>query len=178
MDPINLLFLINLIVLFSASLGTAKGSLKSGISSVVQKPVTWLQKTPPNILALVTLLQLAGVFGFAVQDSLISEKYLIPRVIFLLFYIIFSWLQVLAVKNLGSNYTQDIVIIKGHQLVKKGLYRFLRHPQYTFQLLADLTAGLVLASYPVLFITLFVSVPMLIMRAKAENRLLKNHFGS
>ncbi|NUM69316.1 MAG: hypothetical protein HUU43_00595 [Ignavibacteriaceae bacterium] len=176
MDPINLLFLVNLIVLFSASFGSAKGSLKSGISSVVQRPVTWLQKTPPNILALVTLLQIAGVFGFAVHASFISEEYLVPRVILLLLYFLFSWLQVLAVKNLGTNYSQDIVILKGHQLVKKGLYRFLNHPQYLFQLLADLTAGLVLASYPVLFITLFISLPVLVLRAKAENRLLAGYF--
>jgi isoprenylcysteine carboxyl methyltransferase (ICMT) family protein YpbQ len=176
MDPINLLFLVNLIVLFSASFGAAKGSLKSGISSVVQRPATWLQKTPPNILALVTLLQFAGVFGFAVHASFITEEFLIPRVILLLLYIIFSWLQVFAVRNLGPNYTQDIAILKGHKLVEKGLYRFFRHPQYLFQLLADLTAGLLLASYPVVFITVFISVPMLILRARAENSLLKSYF--
>ncbi len=178
MDPINILFLVNLVLLFSANFGAAKDSLKSGITSVAQKPVTWLQKTPPNILAFVTLLQITGVFGLAVYTPFISEDYIIPRIILLALSVLFSWLQVIAVKNLGSSYTQDIAILKGHKLVKTGLYRFLKHPQYTFQLLTDLTAGLLLASYPVVFITVFVSVPMLIMRAKAENTLLKNYFKS
>ncbi len=174
MDPVNLLVAINLFVSISANYSGAKKGLKTSITKVVDRPVTFLQKLPPNFSALILVLIIAGVFKVA---SLSGNKELETlRYVGLCIFIIFSWLQVLAYKNLGTNYAPDIVVLKDHKLVTSGVYKFVRHPQYVGQILSDLGAGLALLNYIVVPLVLLVELPLFIMRAKNEERLLEKHF--
>lgn len=177
MDAVSILVLINLIVSTSANWGGARKGLKTSITKVDERPVTYLQKIPPNVSALVFVLIILSFFGVGILNDYADEKYLYIRTVGLLFYIVFSWLQIKSYKSLGEYYTQDIAILKNHKLVTKGPYKFIRHPQYLSQILSDLGAGLALGSYLIVPVTLLLELPLFVMRAGLEDKLLEKRFG-
>ncbi|MCB9207861.1 MAG: isoprenylcysteine carboxylmethyltransferase family protein [Ignavibacteriales bacterium] len=176
MDPINLIVAINLFVSMSSNLSGAKKGMKSKLSNVVKKPTTYLQKIPPNIAALVLILTIAAIFNLGVFGESIKQEYNYLRIIGLILFIIFSWVQVSSFKALGEFYSQDILIFKNHKLIKLGLYKYLRHPQYFSQILSDLGVGLALMGYLIIPIVIFIEIPLFILRAKAEENLLSAYF--
>ncbi len=176
MDPINILVAINLFVSISANISGAKKGMKSKMTKVIEKPKTFLQKTPPNIAALVLVLTIAAIFNLGTFPDEIKQQYNIWRIVGLVLFVVFSWIQVVAYKSLGNFYSQDIVIFKNHELKTDGYYSIIRHPQYMSQLLSDLGVGIALMGYLIIPIVLFVEFPLFIMRAKLEDDLLKKHF--
>ena len=176
MDPINLLVLINLVVSMSANWGGARKGLKTSITKVIERPKTYLQKMPPNIAALVLILIIAGIFNVGNFTSEFQEKFLSIRILGLVFFVIFSWLQIGSYRSLGKFYAQDIIILKDHKLKTSGPFRFIRHPQYLSQILSDLGAGLALMNYLIIPVVVLVEIPLFIMRASIEEKLLAKHF--
>lgn len=176
MDPINILVGINLFVSMTANFSGAKKGLKTSITKVVERPVTYLQKLPPNISALILILIIAGIFKIGSLTDNYEKEFGTLRYIGLCMFVVFSWLQVYAYKSLGNNYAQDIVIMKNHKLVTRGIYRFIRHPQYLSQILSDLGAGLALLNYFIVPLVLLVEFPLFILRAINEDKLLEKHF--
>jgi len=176
MDPINLLIIINLIATTSANWSGARKGLKVSLTKVVEKPKTYLQKLPPNISALILVLIILGIFDLGNLSVKSDEKYQIIRISGLIVFIIFSWLQVYAFKSLGNFYTQDIVILKEHKLIKSGMYKFIRHPQYLCQILSDLGAGVALFNYLIVPIVVLIELPLFYLRARYEEKLLEKYF--
>ena len=82
-----------------------------------------------------------------------------------------------AIATLGRHYDVELEIHRDHELVRKGPYRFVRHPLYTG--LGLHFAGACLATGNLLLIagTLVVTYPALYLRAKTEERLLRERFG-
>ena len=177
MDPINLILAINLFLTSSANFSGAKKGLKTSVTKSVERPVSFLQSVPPNISALIFVLTIFGVFKIGTLSENYEQKFYQLRLIGLVVYIIFSWLQVLSYKTLGKNYAQDVVIMKEHNLVTNGIYKFIRHPQYLSQVISDLGAGLALLSYLIFPITLLFELPLFIARAAVEDKMLQKHFG-
>lgn len=177
MDPINILVAINFLLTFFAQTSGAKKGLRSSLSAVKDRPKTFLQKTPPNVLAVITLLIVLSIFKLGTLDY---EKfgYLYNyRIAGLLVYLIFSWLNIWAYKYLGDSYTHEIAILKNHKLITSGPFKFIRHPQYVGQILADLGVSFALLSYIILPPVILIEIPLLIMRAKMEESLLAKNFG-
>ncbi len=177
MDPINLLVGLNLFVSMSANLTAAKKGLKTKLTGAKERPVTYLQKLPPNIAAVVLILLILGVFKIFTLPAEYEEQYFNLRVIGLVVFLVFSWLQVYAFKSLGESYSQDIVIFKKHELHKNGLYKVIRHPQYLSQILSDLGAAVALLAYVAVPVIVLVEIPLFILRAAYEDKLLEKHFG-
>ena len=88
----------------------------------------------------------------------------------------FSWIQIWAFKSLGENFSQDILIKKSHQLVTKGPFSFIRHPQYFSQILIDIGGAAATLSFIVAPIAI-IQIPFIFLRASLEDRLLLKHFG-
>ncbi len=176
-NAINILVALNLLVSMSANYSGAKKGLKTSITKVVERPATFLQKVPPNIAALVLILTIVSIFKIGSLTDSFEVQFENIRIAGLIMFLIFSWLQVWAYKSLGKDYAQDIVILKEHQLHTTGIYKFIRHPQYISQILSDLGAGLALLSFTVVPIVILFELPLFIMRALAEDKLLQKHFG-
>jgi protein-S-isoprenylcysteine O-methyltransferase Ste14 len=176
MDAINLLVAMNLFVSLSANYSGAKKGLKTSITKVVERPVTFLQKVPPNTAAIILVLTILSVFKVGTLPVEYEVQYQTLRIIGLGMFIIFSWIQVWAYKSLGKFYAQDIVILKEHKLVTSGPYKIIRHPQYVSQFLSDLGAGLALLSFTVTPLVVIIELPLFVMRAIEEDRLLRKHF--
>jgi protein-S-isoprenylcysteine O-methyltransferase Ste14 len=82
-----------------------------------------------------------------------------------------------AIATLGRHYDLELEIHRDHELVRNGPYRLVRHPLYTG--LGLHFAGACLATGNLLLIagTLLVTYPALYLRAKTEERLLRERFG-
>ena len=173
MDPINIIILLNIIGTFGANVTGAKRGLKSTVSEIKEKPKTFLQKFPPVVSMLSLVALILAVFQIGTLDYL--EEYSVIRYIGLAVYLVFSWIQVWSFKTLGDNYSQDIMIKKNHELITKGPFKIIRHPQYLCQILLDLGATAATLGYIVGFLTL-VEIPIYIMRASMEDKLLAKYF--
>lgn len=176
MDPVNILLGLNLIATLGANMGGAKKGFKSRISIVKERPKTFLQNIPPNVSLIVLVFVIISIFQVGTLDY---KKYMSLsslRFFGLFFNIAFSWFQVWAYKSLGENYSQDILVLKNHELVTKGPFKLIRHPQYLGQILSDVGAALALLSYIVLPVVLFLEIPLLVLRAREEDKLLSKHF--
>ena len=173
MDPINIIILLNVVATFGANVTGAKRGLKSSVSEIKEKPKTFLQKFPPFISAISLIALVLAVFQLGTLDY--SDGYSLSRYIGLVVYLIFSWVQVWSFKTLGDNYSQDILIKKKHELVTKGPFKMIRHPQYMCQILLDLGAAAATLGYVVGLLAL-IEIPIYIMRASVEDKLLAKHF--
>lgn len=83
-----------------------------------------------------------------------------------------------AIATLGRHYDLELEIHRDHELVRGGPYRLVRHPVYTG--LALHFAGACLATGNLLLIagTLLMTYPALYLRARTEERLLRERFGA
>jgi len=173
MDPINIIILLNIIATFGANVAGAKRGLKSTVSEIKEKPKTFLQKFPPVVSMLSLVALILAVFQIGTMDYL--EEYDVFRYVGLAVYLVFSWVQVWSFKTLGDNYSQEIMIKKNHELITKGPFKIIRHPQYICQILLNLGATAATFSYIVGFFTL-IEIPIYIMRASLEDKLLAKYF--
>ena len=67
------------------------------------------------------------------------------------------------------------MIKKNHELIMKGPFNVVRHPQYMCQILLDVGAAAATLSYVVGFLAL-IEIPIYIMRASTEDKLLNKYF--
>jgi len=83
-----------------------------------------------------------------------------------------------AMVTLGRHYDLVLEVHQDHELVRRGPYSVVRHPLYTG--LGLHFAGACLATGNLLLIagTLLVSYPAFYLRARAEERLLRDQFGA
>ncbi len=173
MDPFNIILGFNVIASFGANFSGARKGLRSKVIAPKEKPKTYLQ-TLPLVLSTISLIAIIlGVFQIFTIGYSPEVKNI--RLAGLLAYIIFSWIQVWAYKSLGEVYTQEIMILRDHKLIKKGPFKIIRHPQYLSQIVLDLGAGIALMSYIVIPIAI-IEIPFLIMRAQLEDKLLQKNF--
>jgi len=79
---------------------------------------------------------------------------------------------------LGRFFTVDVAIHTGHELVRSGPYRVLRHPSYTGALLIFFGLGLQLKSWPALLVLVLPLTAVFLRRIQVEERALAQHFGA
>ena len=72
-----------------------------------------------------------------------------------------------AIMTLGRLFTVDVAISESHELVQRGLYRYVRHPSYSGLLLAFLGLGLFFANW------LSLLVLMIPITLAVTNRIVK-----
>lgn len=190
MDAINILLAINLLSTFVMGVSVAKQGLKQKLSKVKEKPASFLQSFPPNLAAVLILIFIISFFGVGVfqtdssflqkllSDSKVENTDLILnlRAIGLVIYISASWLQIKSIKDMGKFYSQDVLVLNDHSIISSGLFRYIRHPQYLFQILMDLGAGIALLSWIIIPLVVLVEFPLLILRARMEERLLLKYY--
>ena len=86
-------------------------------------------------------------------------------------------MRLVAVKQLGKFFTVDVTIRKGHQLMKNGVYKYIRHPSYTGSLLSFIGYGISLNNYVALATVLIPVVGSFIYRINIEEKALTEQFG-
>ncbi|MCS7298375.1 MAG: isoprenylcysteine carboxylmethyltransferase family protein [Spirochaetia bacterium] len=82
-----------------------------------------------------------------------------------------------AIITLGKHFTPDIGVSNERKIVKKGLYKWIRHPSYTGEIIAFIGVGIVFQHIPSsIFIVLFPTIAF-IYRAMVEEKALIKEFG-
>ncbi len=173
MDPINIIIGINILATFGANISGAKQGFKSSITQVKERPKTYLQRLPTTLATISLILLIISLFRVGTLPY--DETNFTLRLTALVFYLIFSWVQIWSFKLLGTNYSQDIVLLQKHQLVTKGIYSVVRHPHYLAQIIIEISAAAATLSYLVAPLAL-LQIPFLFLRAKREEELLQKHF--
>lgn len=82
-----------------------------------------------------------------------------------------------AILTLRKYFTVNVSILPGHQIVKKGLYKYIRHPAYAGSLLSFLGLGLSFSNW---LSAIVIFVPVLtafIYRIQVEEKALIHAFG-
>ncbi len=119
----------------------------------------------PLIVGLHTL-WLAGLWVLALTQSLT------PDLLLLAIFVVLQGLRVWVLATLGPRWTTRIIVVPGEQLVAKGPYRYLSHPNYWVVigeiLVLPLAFGLLW--YGIVFSLLNLAV--LWVRIRAENKAL------
>lgn len=91
--------------------------------------------------------------------------------------IISVWLAVLAINELGKQWSIAARLIEGHKLVTTGVYSIVRHPIYTAMLGMLLATGLAVSHWLVLAAGLIVFLIGTKIRTNFEEGLLAGAFG-
>lgn len=86
-------------------------------------------------------------------------------------------LRYIAIRTLGKFFTVDLLIHDSHELISKGVYKYIRHPSYSGSLLSFLGFGLSLNNWISLIIIFVPVLISLIYRIKIEEKLLLNQVG-
>lgn len=82
-----------------------------------------------------------------------------------------------AKRALGSRFSYGLRITEGHQLVTHGIYRHLRHPAYTGNLLTWFGVPLLLSNLYG-FLVMLLLVPPFLYRMRIEENMLTRRFGN
>jgi protein-S-isoprenylcysteine O-methyltransferase Ste14 len=77
---------------------------------------------------------------------------------------------------LRNNWANHIKIYAGHTLVRRGIYRVVRHPLYASIILMLLGGSVLWQNYLSALATVVFFIPAMVYRAKQEERLLREHF--
>lgn len=79
--------------------------------------------------------------------------------------------------DLGENWSVTLELRKGHQLVKQGVYRYVRHPMYAAIWLFSLAQGLLLANWLAGWSAFVAFAVMYFLRVAREERMMADFFG-
>ena len=82
-----------------------------------------------------------------------------------------------AIRTLGQFFTVNLNLSDNHQLIKKGLYKFIRHPSYTGSLLSFFGFGLSINNWPGLIVIFTPVLFAFIYRITIEEKLMSDQFG-
>ena len=84
----------------------------------------------------------------------------------------------IAMGILGGHFTRRVEIQPDHQLIKRGLYRYVRHPSYTGAYFIFLGLGLALGNIVSLLLIFGAAILAYGFRVHVEEKALKEIFGS
>jgi protein-S-isoprenylcysteine O-methyltransferase len=80
---------------------------------------------------------------------------------------------IISILYLRRNWAVSAAIKEGHELVKKGPYRFVRHPMYFFMILVVLGSGLLISNSLIIIYTPVVAFLYYLRSRKEEEMLIK-----
>jgi protein-S-isoprenylcysteine O-methyltransferase len=82
-----------------------------------------------------------------------------------------------AISVLGKFFTATIQIIKDHELIQTGPYRYIRHPSYLGILIMAFGLGIAMANWISLLLCMVLPSIGLMQRIRFEEKELEQHFG-
>jgi protein-S-isoprenylcysteine O-methyltransferase Ste14 len=87
------------------------------------------------------------------------------------------WLFWRSHADLGRNWSISLEVRKGHELIKHGVYRSIRHPMYAAIFLFSLAQGLLLENWLAGWSVLVAFTLMYVVRTPREERMMCESFG-
>ncbi len=86
-------------------------------------------------------------------------------------------IRVHAIRTLARHFTSRVTMLQDHTLIRRGAYRFVRHPSYLGQILILLGLGALMANLVSLIAAPLLTTAALLRRILVEERVMAEHFG-
>lgn len=103
-----------------------------------------------------------------------SRIFPIAGLILILCGLVVRWVAILSLKR---QFTVDVSITRDHRIIRKGIYRFVRHPAYAGSLLSFFGLGLFFANYLSLLMIFVPICSAFLYRIRVEEKALIDNFG-
>lgn len=148
----------------------ARRAVKASVQPVFESFLVGLNGVGMTILPLIAIFTpLLDVFAFPVPDPV--------RFAFLIIFALNIWLFFAAHRDLGKNWSMILEIKEGHNLVKTGIFKRIRHPMYTHFWIWVIAQGIVLANGLVLVFGIAAWGLLYFLRVPKEEKMLVAEFG-
>jgi len=138
----------------------------------------------PGFESVLVLLNMTGmiVLPLVAVITPFLDAFIIPvpepvRFIALLIFALNIWLFVAAHRALGKNWSMILEIKEGHNLVKNGIYRRVRHPMYAHFWIWVIAQGFILANGFVLVFGIIAWGLLYLLRVPKEEEMMIAEFG-
>jgi protein-S-isoprenylcysteine O-methyltransferase Ste14 len=116
--------------------------------------------------------------GTGLEFFLLRRTVIWPLVVLgLILFAVSLGLRLTAIRTLGRYWSLNLEIRKDHQLVREGIYQYMRHPAYSAIMLEVVAIPLVGNAGYTLLVSLFVYVPLLLARWVREEKEMIAKFG-
>lgn len=136
-------------------------------------PVKTRFRNASTVGATVVLIPITLWFGYTSAGLLADWTFYIGFLVSILGNVVYFW----GYQTLGHNFSLEVVIYRGHKLVERGPYRFIRHPMYTALILASIGLGLMAQSWTAIIFIAIVDFIALWYRIRVEEKALLSEFG-
>jgi protein-S-isoprenylcysteine O-methyltransferase Ste14 len=152
-----------------------------GIIDTFIRPLETEEKEEENYVKFIVLLFFASpwLFVLSIEENewLFGSRSWLVSIFGLLIYLISGCFVLLSRIQLGKQATGTLVIRKDHELVNKGVYRWVRHPMYFGSILGVIGFWLVSQAIIVPAISLLMYFWVFHNRLKYEEQILIDQFG-
>jgi protein-S-isoprenylcysteine O-methyltransferase Ste14 len=136
-------------------------------------PVKTRFRNASTVGATVILIPVTLWFGYTGTGLLPDWTYYLGFFLALLGNALYFW----GYRTLGRNFSLEVVIYQGHQLVERGPYRLIRHPMYTALVLSSVGMGLMAQSWAAVFVIVVADSVAVWYRIRIEEKALIAEFG-
>ncbi|MHB1206814.1 MAG: methyltransferase family protein [Rhodospirillaceae bacterium] len=127
-------------------------------------------------LILVVHPQIARDLGVGALADLIWPQSILANIIAVVFVVVGLGFSVWARVHLADNWSAAVTVKEGHELIRSGPYKYVRHPIYTGILIAIL-GSVVLADRWVAFLGLALMTASFVVKLRIEERFMADQFG-
>jgi methyltransferase len=127
----------------------------------------------PLIVALHALWLLSTLTEGILRGPELPALWSIPLMFFLLVQPLRYW----AIFSLGEYWNTRILVVPGEQLVRRGPYRYFRHPNYFVVAVEILTFPLIFGAWITALVFSILNAALLYLRVREENRALARSAG-
>ena len=129
-------------------------------------------------VTIVTAIVIAVPFGYyLIPESLFFQLNRTGVIVLLSIWLFGLLLRIWSIYTLGSFFTVNVAIHKGHQLIASGPYALVRHPSYTGLLLELLALSLTYQHFISIALIMIPSFLVLMRRVRMEEKILEAHLG-
>ena len=122
----------------------------------------------PLIVAMHSLWLLSTLVEGALRGPDLPAYWPVPLALFLLVQPLRYW----AIFSLGENWNTRILVVPGAELVRRGPYRYFKHPNYVVVVVEILTFPLIFGAWITALVFSVLNAILLSVRIREENRAL------
>ncbi|OCA90868.1 hypothetical protein A8F94_03070 [Bacillus sp. FJAT-27225] len=116
----------------------------------------------------------SAFFLSLIAEVLVFKRELSPLwPLFLVVFLLAQAGRIWALTSLGRYWNTKIIVLPGADVVQKGPYRFIRHPNYVIVALELLTLPLIFQAYYTAFVFSALNFMMMLVRIPAEEEALR-----
>lgn len=118
---------------------------------------------------------LHSLFFLSIMAEYIWTSYLFTPLFYVAFFvfIILQVLRVWCISTLGKRWNTRILVIPGEEPIRKGIYKYIRHPNYVIVFFELLVIPVLFHAYTTALVFPFLHLLVLTVRIPAEERALQ-----